>query len=339
MLKMTFRYTGLPSPAELRKRHEAALRRAARESAPKPPTGLRVRTRDPLAFSYGRVSHADSLEGDSVPAQEHRTKGYYDFAIKGNPDHADVGWGGFEHDDKNISAYKRPFSKRPAGRRLMEKLIPGDHIIFDKVDRIWRSNEDFVDLMRWFRANDITVHFVSLSGCSIKMGTPMGDFMLGLFVNLAQLEAARVSERTKDGFIFRRQAGLYAGTRKSTPLGCKVVGHYEIRGGKKHNTLRLIWDLEKRAVMKEVVRLIDREGRSLRWVARELKQQLEMCLGSRRAENKAATATRVWSVYFREKALQWFGVDPDPNTINFMDLEKRYKKHLDKKKKVACESA
>ena len=79
------------------------------------------------AYSYGRVSHADQVDSDSVPAQSERTKRYYESALK----ESRIKWGGFFHDEKNVSASKKPFFKRKAGRKLIDLLQPGDHIIFD----------------------------------------------------------------------------------------------------------------------------------------------------------------------------------------------------------------
>lgn len=280
------------------------------------------------AYSYGRVSHVNQKDGDSVPAQSQRTQGYFDHKSSDTEHNLHgVAWGGFFHDGKNISAYKKPFSKRPAGRDLMALLQPGDHIIFDKVDRIWRSNEDFVDLMRWFKRHKITVHFVSLSGCSIDMGTPMGDFLLGLFVNLAELEAARVAERTRDGKTYRRLNSLFQGGRHTLPIGCKLTGLVDRRTGRQRNTLRLEWDWQERAIMAKIVEWKD-AGRDARWITAQCQK---MRCDQRGEEFKPLALDNYWNepkvhqAMLRERALQWRGGNPDPNSLIFGQLDKQYR--------------
>lgn len=195
------------------------------------------------AYGYARISHMEGFEeGEAIPAQQHRIEGYYKMLLESSG----VAFGGVHTDGKNCSATKYRFAQRPAGKALIAIMKPGDHLIVDKIDRLWRNLEDFCQLMRWFKSQRITVHIVDMRGCSVQMGTPMGDFMLQMMVSIAQLEASMISSRTKQGIEARRRSGIECQAFKGFgPFGIDVTG---IKGGRK-----LHWNWEKRKVGKRLV--------------------------------------------------------------------------------------
>jgi DNA invertase Pin-like site-specific DNA recombinase len=208
-------------------------------------------TRRPIAAGYARASHDDNQE--SLPAQVKRIEDFYNFQLKEICD-----WDRVHYDNKPVSASKIPFSRRPAGKELIELLQPGDHIIFDKVDRIWRSVTDFVKLMEWFKNHEIVVHIVDFRGCTIAMGTPMGDFMLTLMVAIAELESKTTSHRIKESF--RHMLDNHEWPFRNNIYGTKVV----IENGKRC----LRFDPDERRIMALVVALHDERGCSFEHIAR-----------------------------------------------------------------------
>lgn len=211
----------------------------------------------PRAYGYARVSHEKSLKkGDSLPSQEQRIKNYFDNYLAISED-TEVIWGGCKTESKNISAYRVMFESRPAGRELMSVLRPGDHLIVDKVDRIWRSLEDFIMLVKILREKQIHIHIVEFLGMPIRNDTKMGEFVLRLFVMISELDSQIKSERIKDAIGVVRRKG-----RRSTchaPLGCKMVKRTETRNGKPKVVSYLEWSVSERTIMKEIVRLLDEE--------------------------------------------------------------------------------
>lgn len=216
-------------------------------------------TRTPIAYGYARVSHINSLnKGDSLPSQQQRIQTYYDTQLKGEG----VEWGGVRNDGTNISAYRVMFSVRPAGRELMALLKPGDHLILDKVDRIWRSLPDFIRLMEKLDNLGVTVHIVNFLGSSIRNNTSMGEFTLKLFVLMAELESAIKAERIQEAIAVARRKGQRTGV--AIPAGCRVKKHpHPSIAGKKISKLH--WCEKQRTIMAEIVRLIDEED--LEWHA------------------------------------------------------------------------
>ena len=196
-----------------------------------------------MGYGYARASHQDNM--DSLPAQIDRITEYYNRELKCHG----VEWGDVIWDDKPVSASKIPFARRPAGKKLIAMLRPGDHIIFDKIDRIWRSIPDFVKLMEYFKTHKIVVHILNTRGCgTIAMNTPMGNFMLTLMVAIAQLESQITSDRIKETFAHKRQN--YEWYYKTAPFGTQIIISAD---GKR----RLVWNPEERAIMLRVVQLVD----------------------------------------------------------------------------------
>lgn len=224
---------------------------------------MRVDGHTSTAYGYGRVSHIDSFKegaGDSVPSQQGRIEAYY----KANLEVDGVKWGGFDDDQTNISAFKVPFEARPAGKRLLAIMKPGDHLILDKVDRIWRSSSDFVHLMENLENKQITVHIVNLLGQAFKNNSAMGEFMLKLFVLFAELDSTIKSERTREAIHQLRVQGRRTG--KAVPPGCKF--EYSMRGDRK--ITKVVWDPPQLALLDKMVAIIDSHGHSWKHYADEI---------------------------------------------------------------------
>lgn len=243
----------------------------------------------PFAYGYGRASHEDNM--DSIPDQIERITQYY-------RDHLATvcQWGGVHWDTQPVSASKTAFPKRKIGKHLIELMRPGDHIIFDKIDRIWRSIQDFVNLMQYFKNQRITVHFKDMRGCTVAMNTPMGDFMLTLMVAIAELESHTTSHRIKERQAAMRNNGEYASGGSTVPYGCKI----EIIMKKR----RLVWNEQHRKTMAEIVRLVDVEKKSF--------SEVDQILGPFTAKNHKRTA--VQRLYKRERFYQVCSIQ-DPSDM------------------------
>lgn len=210
------------------------------------PTQLRQNA----AFAYARVSDNKQVDtGNSLPEQILRMEAYYrvKLAEKG------VVWGGTEYDGFGVSASKKAFCDRPAGKRIMGKLQPGDHVIVDALDRIWRDPRDFENLLHWFKSHDITLHIVQMDIVAGPIDTagPIGELTLRIFVAVARAESQRNSERHIRHYEAARKQG-FAATRYA-PAGTRKV--WKIYQGKKRKFLE--WDPHTRGIMAEIVEMHD----------------------------------------------------------------------------------
>jgi DNA invertase Pin-like site-specific DNA recombinase len=209
----------------------------------------------PLIYGYGRVSHKDQLKGNSIPDQEARLQAYIqmrkldeDGPFKG------AKWEGMFAEPLAQSALTRPFRNRHMGRRLIELMRPGDHILVDKLDRFTRSAEDFFSMDRYFCERGIRLHILNLGGASLDSGTACGRVMLGVLVLSAEFESLLKGERVRDARARLRAAKKHSGV--GFPIWCELVGSEggKKRGGGGHLVLKpwAIPLMEKIKYLKEV---------------------------------------------------------------------------------------
>lgn len=203
--------------------------------------------RVPVAWGYGRVSSFRQYgKDDSVPAQKVRAEYYF----KCHLEPEGVVFGEFLDDGKGVSASRIPFHERPAGREILRRIKPGDHIIFDKVDRMWRRVSDFCRMTEWFERNHITMHIVNMGGMSMNTSSQIGKIILTLLASFAEAEAAMTAQRIRDAAASLRSDG--------EPASAKPI--FGTRYVKRSNGKKVIeWDLDARSAMDEVVRLRDDE--------------------------------------------------------------------------------
>jgi hypothetical protein len=149
-----------------------------------------------VAFAYGRVSTDEQAdEGQSLGHQACNTEAYYKLKLKPRG----VEWGGFHADQEGVSAFKVPLVRRRVFEDIMRQARAGDHLIVDKVDRIFRMMKDYCFTVEQLNRAGLTLHIVDMNGVSMESDTPMGDFMLHMMVAMAQMESQQTSKRTRQG--------------------------------------------------------------------------------------------------------------------------------------------
>lgn len=114
--------------------------------------------------------------------------------------------------DLNVSGAV-PIRERPGiGPWLRpERLADWDGIIGYKLDRLFRSQADYVDFYRDF----CQVHgkVIISAGEGLDTSTEVGEFAAGLMVKLAELERGRMRARRRDAAARLRQAARWNGGR------------------------------------------------------------------------------------------------------------------------------
>jgi DNA invertase Pin-like site-specific DNA recombinase len=90
------------------------------------------------------------------------------------------------------SAYRKSFSEREAGGRVLEILKPGDTLIVSRLDRAFRNVKDFILI-----SDMLTKQGVRLIVCypKIDLGTAIGKAQAYFLAILAEWESARKGER------------------------------------------------------------------------------------------------------------------------------------------------
>ncbi|MDL4617001.1 recombinase family protein [Citrobacter amalonaticus] len=131
-------------------------------------------------------------------------------------------------------------SKRPGLDKMMKKLHPGDTVVVWKLDRLGRSLIHLVDLLRYFRENNI--EFISVTE-GIRISTSIGRFAYTMLSAAAEMERENIIERTRAGLAVARSKGRIGGRRpKLTPEQWAQAGRL-LAAGETRQRVAIIYDV------------------------------------------------------------------------------------------------
>jgi len=217
-----------------------------------------VKTHEPCVYGYARASHRSNSDTDSVPAQIDRCTHH----AKNNSSLSVLKFAGVMQ-DLRTSAYKIPFFKREGGRKLAGLLRRGDHLVVDKVDRLWRNVKDFINVMEIFKREGVTVHFVDQGGHQLDMSNPMDEMFLTFMVMGAQMESRIKSQRNKDSYQRLVAQGLaFTGTG------------FGMRISKYNGTKRFVWVPYERYISDLIVQWHDADHLSFSTIGKMVTDQI-----------------------------------------------------------------
>src|SRR5262249_3510420 len=138
------------------------------------------------AFLYLRVStERQADEGFSLSEQETRLRGYAQ----------SVGLpvaGVFI--EAGVSGSKR-LQTRPKGAELLSAARRGDHIIASKLDRLFRSATDALNVAEALRVQGVRLHLLDLGG--EVTGTGAAKLVFSVLAAVAEMERTRIGERVR----------------------------------------------------------------------------------------------------------------------------------------------
>lgn len=183
-----------------------------------------------FAYAYGRSSTA--MQAVSIEVQEEQCRKFYEWRLQPQG----IGWGNFYKDTATSGG--TDLQERESGSVLLSRLQHGDHLIFAKMDRAFRSMTDQVLTLETLRSRGVNVHFLD---AGVDASTPTGKLLLDILASFAEFERKRISERTKESAARRLADGLAWG---NPPYGFKS----ERRDGKAY----FVWDHDELAMMKRV---------------------------------------------------------------------------------------
>lgn len=201
-----------------------------------------------MGCGYIRVSHRDQVrEGLSLDAQRDQIKSYAQ--LKGIHLTEII-------DDPGISAKNL---KRPGMRKLLQMASNRQvhAVITCKLDRMFRSVRDAVNVMEDFGRWDIQFHSIQ---DSIDTGTAMGRFIYNLFASIAQLERETTSERIRTVFDGKRAQGKKVAGH--TPLGFDTdQDGFLIQNAREADTLSRIMQMHSEGwTLKDIAQSLNFEG-------------------------------------------------------------------------------
>ena len=146
-----------------------------------------------MVYGYARVStKLQETDGNSLEAQEEQLRAA-----------------------GAIEIYRDTFTgtkaERPELERLKRKLLAGDKVIVTKLDRLARSTEDGLSLIKGWTEQGISIHVLNMG---LIDHTPTGKLILTVMLAFAEFERDMIVERTQEGRVLARRDPNYKEGRK-----------------------------------------------------------------------------------------------------------------------------
>jgi putative DNA-invertase from lambdoid prophage Rac len=198
-------------------------------------------------YGYARVStERQADEGVSLDEQIRRIEGRA----------LEQGWQILEVFIERGVSGSVPLGDRPEGARLLSALQPGDTVIAAKLDRMFRSALDALNVIRDFQRQRISLWMLDLGGD--VSGDGIAKLVLTILVAFAEFERERIGERIRDAKRHQRRSGQYLGGDR--PFGWRI-GEDGI----------LIEDKAEQRALADMKEMRD-TGNSFRTIAAQIKQ-------------------------------------------------------------------
>ena len=168
-----------------------------------------------MLLGYSRVSTTEQAADDrsSLENQEKIIRG---FAMAKGFSQFDVAI----YTDPGVSA-SIPLRNRPAGGRLLEDAKAGDTVIASKLDRMFRSASDALNMSEIFKEKKINLVLFDL-GTEPVNTSGMAQFIFTILSAVAQLERTMIKERCVGGKRIKKSRQGHIGG--AAPFGYRVVG-------------------------------------------------------------------------------------------------------------------
>jgi DNA invertase Pin-like site-specific DNA recombinase len=119
--------------------------------------------------------------------------------------------------ERGVSGSK-PLGERPEGARLLAGLNTGDVVITSKLDRMFRSALDALDVLRQLKDRGVSLHMIDLGGD--VTGNGVSKLVFTILSAVAEAERDRIRERIRDVKADQRKRQRYLGG--IVPFGCRI---------------------------------------------------------------------------------------------------------------------
>jgi DNA invertase Pin-like site-specific DNA recombinase len=109
-----------------------------------------------------------------------------------------------------------PLAERPEGRILLAQLEPGDIVITPKLDRMFRSAINALQVLQQLQARGVSLHMIDLGGD--VTGNGISKLVFTILSAVAEAERDRTRERIRDVKRDQAKRGRFLGGRRP-PFG------------------------------------------------------------------------------------------------------------------------
>src|ERR1700733_14468162 len=190
-------------------------------------------------YGYARVSTSRQAdEGESLEVQKRTIAGYalmHGLMV----DRMFV--------ERGVSG-STPLGDRLEGASLVGALKPGDTVVTAKLDRMFRSALDALEVLAKLKARNVSLHMIDLGGD--VTGNGISKLVFTILSAVAEAERDRIRERIRDVKTDQRNRSRYLGGKM--PFGWTVDSDGAL----------ITIDEQQRAIKR--MRDLQREGKSLR---------------------------------------------------------------------------
>jgi putative DNA-invertase from lambdoid prophage Rac len=162
----------------------------------------------PAIYGYCRVSTTDQAEnGVSLDEQRRRIEGRC----------LEEGWQLTDMLIERGISGSIPLARRPQGSRLLQLVKPGDTVVAAKLDRVFRSARDALNVIEDLRARKISLWMLDVGDCS---GNGVSQLVITIMAAVADFERGRIGERIREGKAQMRHEGRHQGGAR--PFGWAI---------------------------------------------------------------------------------------------------------------------
>jgi DNA invertase Pin-like site-specific DNA recombinase len=177
---------------------------------------------------------------------------------------------------------------RPAGKRLIVDLRPGDMLIVAKLDRLSRSYLEFATTLSILEKRQITLHVVDMPGGVFDPANPISMLLIQILVSFANFERTMIRTRTREALHALKERGeKYC---RWAEYGWRWEKRLDPRLKKTINVK--VPDESERAILRRVVELRD-AGQSLD----QIRQHLSYVMKVRTRMGGEWTTARIASLF------------------------------------------
>jgi putative DNA-invertase from lambdoid prophage Rac len=164
-----------------------------------------------MAYVYGYGRHSTDKQGLTEEAQRTKVEEYIRRQLP------NFSYGGWLYDSSTSGS--KPLFDRPSGQQVEKLLRSGDHLVWARLDRAFRSVIDGATTMAELGRRGVFVHSLDLG---LDTSTAVGRCVCTVMLAFAELEREYACARTRDALRVKREAGLPYG--RHTPIGWRRVG-------------------------------------------------------------------------------------------------------------------
>ncbi len=127
-------------------------------------------------------------------------------------------------------------------------LRPGDKVIITKLDRLARSTEDGLKLIKDWLEQGISIHVLNMG---LIDDTPTGKLILTVMLAFAEFERDMIVERTQEGRAIARLDPNYRDGRKKKYSQAKLEHAMELLNTHSYNQVANMLEISKSTLIRE----------------------------------------------------------------------------------------